>query len=444
MKKLQIYFGLLLSTVGFAQVGHIMQGIGATNMSMGGAATAQPLSTSGALYWNPAAVSTFDGKILSVDAGIFFSSPELSSEVSMSGTTLKGTTEDEKSPSIMPALSFVYGKENSKHTFGVSMFGVSGFGVDFPAEANNPASTTFNPAINSNPILYPQNPVGFGGFGNVASNYMLMQIGFTYAYNITEKFAIGINPIINYSALELEPNPLASPDIPKGYPKSNNASAMGYGAQFGLFYGGKEGFKAGISYKTEQNFKAFEFENTYLDGSKAPDVTFQMDYPAILSFGIGYSHKKFDFALDYRMIDYENTDGFTAKGWTQTASVKGFGWENISVLSAGVQLNMVEKLPIRLGYTYSGNPINSELAFFSIPATAVIENAYQIGLGYEFNKKITLNTVFHYGTSNGATQGTMLNPMMVSATNPYGAVPGSKVSYEMTTSMLQFGLDYRF
>ncbi len=436
MKKLQIYFGLLFSTIGFAQVGHIMQGIGATNMSMGGAATAQPLSTSGAFYWNPATVSTFDEKILSVDAGIFFSSPKLSSEY----MGLKGTTEDKKSPSIMPALSFVYGKENSKHTVGISMFGVSGFGVDFPAETNNPTSTTFNPAINSNPVLYPQNA---GGFGNVASNYMMMQIGFTYAYNITEKFAIGINPIINYSALELEPNPLASPDMAKGYPKSNNASAMGYGAQLGLFYGGKEGFKTGISYKTEQNFKAFEFENTYLNGSKAPDVTFQMDYPAILSFGIGYSHKKFDFALDYRMIDYENTDGFTAKGWTQTASVKGFGWENISVLSAGVQLNLVEKLPIRLGYTNSGNPINSELAFFSIPATAIIENAYQIGLGYEFNKKITLNTVFHYGTSNGATRGTMLNPMMVSATNPYGAVSGSKVSYEMTTSMLQFGLNYK-
>jgi len=140
MKKLQICLGLFISTIGFAQVGHIMQGIGATNMSMGGAATAQPLSTSGALYWNPAAVSTFDGKILSVDAGIFFSSPELSSEY----MGLKGTTEDEKSPSIMPALSFVYGKENSKHTFGVSMFGVSGFGVDFPAEANNPTSTTKN------------------------------------------------------------------------------------------------------------------------------------------------------------------------------------------------------------------------------------------------------------------------------------------------------------
>ncbi|NEW78691.1 MAG: hydrocarbon degradation protein, partial [Gelidibacter sp.] len=45
---------LLLSTSLFAQAGHIMQGVGSVNMSMGGAATAQPLDISGALLWNPA------------------------------------------------------------------------------------------------------------------------------------------------------------------------------------------------------------------------------------------------------------------------------------------------------------------------------------------------------------------------------------------------------
>ena len=70
---------LLVSTFAFSQAGHIMQGVGAVNMSMGGAATAQPLDISGALQWNPAAISAFDGKILSISAGAFFSSPELKS-----------------------------------------------------------------------------------------------------------------------------------------------------------------------------------------------------------------------------------------------------------------------------------------------------------------------------------------------------------------------------
>ena len=65
----------------FAQAGHIMQGVGAVNMSMGGAATGNPLDISGAIHWNPAGLSAFDENMLKVDIGLFFSSPELSSTV---------------------------------------------------------------------------------------------------------------------------------------------------------------------------------------------------------------------------------------------------------------------------------------------------------------------------------------------------------------------------
>ena len=169
-----------------------------------------------------------------------------------------------------------------------------------------------------------------------------------------------------------------------------------------------------------------------------------MDYPAILSFGTGYSNETIDFALDYRMVDYENTDGFAEKGWTQTGSVAGFGWKNINIISVGLQYKGFEKLPLRVGYTYSSNPIDEELAFFSTPATAVIANAFQLGFGYEFNDNFTLNGVFHHGSSDGKTEGQVLNPMMASASNPYGAIPGSKVGYEMTTDMIMLGISYTF
>ena len=62
-------FTLLFATVMYAQSGHIMQGVGAVNMSMGGAATGQPLDISGAMQWNPAALSTFDEKTIKFDLG---------------------------------------------------------------------------------------------------------------------------------------------------------------------------------------------------------------------------------------------------------------------------------------------------------------------------------------------------------------------------------------
>lgn len=43
-----------------AQYGPLLTGSGPVNRSMGGVATAAPLSPSGAVYWNPATLTGFD------------------------------------------------------------------------------------------------------------------------------------------------------------------------------------------------------------------------------------------------------------------------------------------------------------------------------------------------------------------------------------------------
>lgn len=367
-------------------------------------------------------------KTFSVNAGIFFSAPELSSTVQVPNGSISGTTKDDRGISIMPSLAYVWGKKNSNHRFGVSAFGISGFGVTFPESSTNPVNMSQE----------------MGGFGRIRSDYQLMQIGFTYSYKLSRQLSIGLAPTFNYSALELEPNPLSSPSMDKGYPVSERSTAFGIGGQIGMFYNSGLGFKAGISYKTEQHFENFDFENEYLDGTAAPGVEFQMNYPAIYSAGIGYSSKDIDLALDYRYVDYKNTEGFIKKGWTETASVAGFGWESISIVSAGIQYKGIQRLPLRIGYTYSGNPIKSELAMFSIPATAIIKNAFQLGFGYEFNSRVTLNMVYHHGTSSGSVNGPLLSPMMANLSNPYGAIPGSNVGYKMTTDMVMAGINISF
>lgn len=418
-------------------------------MSMGGAATAQPLDISGAMQWNPAALSVFDSKSVKLDVGLFFSSPELSSSLPADmlfegSPAVHGTTKDDRGTSIMPALAMVWGKPDSKHTFGVSAFGISGFGVTFPQETNLPMDANGNPnpnwnPNNSNPITWPQN---MRGFGHIESDYMLLQVGFSYAYQFTNTISVGIQPNIDYASLELMPNPTADPTM-AGYPSTDKASAIGYGAQFGIFYESDFGLKLGASYKTTQKFGDFEFDNTYLDGSTTTRK-FNMDYPAIISLGVGYSNDVIDLALDFRRVDYENTDGFSTTGWTPTGSVAGFGWDNISILSAGLQYKGFKKLPLRLGYTYSSNPISNDVAFYNVSATAIIKDAYQFGFSYIVNDKIKVDAVYHYGKSDGVTTGQMLNPQLASPSNPYGAIPGSSVSYDMNTSMIQVGLSYTF
>ncbi len=407
-----------------------MQGVGAVNMSMGGAATGQPLDISGALHWNPAAITAFDQDQVRLDIGLFFSSPELRSTVpevdgngQPTGNFISGHTEDDRGLSPLPALAYKMGSE-SRHHFGLSLFGISGFGVTFPQSATNPVNM----------------PQSMGGFGRVESDYSLLQFGLAYAFELSDHLSIGIQPNLNYASLELLPNPTAQP-TGAGYPQADGAGAIGYGAQFGLYYDSGRGFKAGASYKTTQSFGAFELDNTYLDNSEGTNE-FTIDYPAILSLGLGYSLGHVDFALDYRQVYYENTEGFDRTGWTPSFSVAGFGWENISILSAGLQYRAIHRLPLRFGYTYSSNPINSETAFFNIPATAIIKNAFQIGLGYDAGDHFQIDGVFHFGFSGDATTGPVYNPQFIGDFPPYGAIPGSAVSYEMSTSMLMIGAQY--
>lgn len=423
----------VITSITFAQSGHIMQGVGAVNMSMGGAATGHSLDITSAIQWNPAALTEFDGTQIKLDIGLFYSSPELSSTVPMmnpdgtpTGNFMSGITEDDRPVSPMPSLAVAWGKKESKHRFAFSAFGISGFGVTFPQ------STT-------NPINLPQS---MGGFGHIESDYMLLQLGFSWAYALNNHFSIGITPNIDYASLELAPNPTANPNA-AGYPNADKATAIGYGAQIGLHYKGNNGLKFGLSYKSPQKFSDFDFSNTHLDNSTSEN-SFNMDYPAIYSAGLGYSKGDFDFALDYRLVDYENTNGFSTTGWTGTASVKGFGWENISIVSFGMQYKGIKQLPLRFGYTYSGVPIPEEVAFFNIPATAIIKNAFQVGTSYVVSDQWRIDAVYHYGTGGDGISGPVLNPMMIAPNNPHGAIPGSNIAYKMKTSMIMVGLQYQF
>ncbi|MBC8769715.1 outer membrane protein transport protein [Arenibacter sp. BSSL-BM3] len=439
------FFVLVLGLQVQAQVGHVLQGVGGVNTSMGGAATAQPLDISGALLWNPASLSSFDGQRMSVNVGLFFSDPSISSTVPTQNGPFSGSTGDDRGVSVLPSLAYVWGKAESKHNYGISAFGVSGFGVTFPESQNNP-------------ITMPQSS---GGFGRIESDYALLQVSFAYTYQLTDKISLGIQPNFNYATLEIGPNPLAAPSPTLGYPNSDKANAIGIGAQLGLFYDSGNGLKLGASYKSKQVFNDFSFSNTYLDGTEAPGVDFNMDYPAIYSLGLGYSKGDFDYALDYRFIDYENSDGFRKSGWQlaesgdfagfPTGAVQGFGWQSISVISTGLQYKGVQRLPLRIGYTYSENPIQEEFVFMSSPATAVIKNAFQFGFSYKVSERLNLDVAYHHGTSSGSTSGPLLNPTPDSAggpwnanTNPSGAIPGSEVAYDMTTDLVIVGFNYSF
>src|SRR5260370_41796604 len=64
-----------------AQFGLAISGVGPINRSMGGAATAAPLDSAGALYWNPATIGDIGQNEMEVGTGFLGPRTTLSSKV---------------------------------------------------------------------------------------------------------------------------------------------------------------------------------------------------------------------------------------------------------------------------------------------------------------------------------------------------------------------------
>jgi long-chain fatty acid transport protein len=114
-----------------AQYGPLLSGTGPINRSMGGAATGAPLSAAGALMWNPASLSGLSRSELDVGAELLFPHTSLSSSVGFGA--LSGTTENEDAVFPLPTIALSYRPEQSPFTYGLGMFAVAGFGLNYPA-----------------------------------------------------------------------------------------------------------------------------------------------------------------------------------------------------------------------------------------------------------------------------------------------------------------------
>ncbi len=137
------------------------------------------------------------------------------------------------------------------------------------------------------------------------------------------------------------------------------------------------------------------------------------------------------------------------RGWVMgengfpTGAVAGFGWKDVNVVAAGIQLKLIEKLPIRFGYTYSSNPITEDNVFFSSPAPAVIKHAAQGGFSYLVNDNLGIHLTYHRGIGEDVT-GQLMTPQLITAENPLGKIPGTEITSRMHTDVLLLGVSYGF
>lgn len=427
-----LILGLSASPVA-AQFGPVLSGAGPINRSMGGASTAAPLSASGALLWNPATLAGLSRS--EVDVGVELLFPQTSVSSSVPANTfgpgfppvdLSGRTENQDAVFALPTIALSYRPEESSFTYGLGIFAVAGFGLDYPGSTKNPALT-------------PPPPVGLG-FGPIFSQYQALQIAPALVYEVTEQLSVSISPLLDIGMAQLDPAVFAAPDDANGdtfatYPSGTHSrTAWGAGFSVGAFYQAGD-WAFGASYKSQQWFQSYRF-NTANELGIPRTAKLGLDLPAIIS--VGTSYKGFDrwlLAADVRYIDYNNTAGFGDSGFAANGALRGVGYQSIFAVALGTQYQMSDALSVRLGYSWNENPIPSNQTAANVATPLAMQHTLSAGASYQLTDVFSVSLAYGHIFENSTT-----GPIVL----PAGAVPGTSITNSAAADMVLVGATVKF
>ncbi len=300
--------GCSLWTSTWAQ-GVALNGVGPVNRSMGGAATAAPLDSAGALYWNPATIVALPASDCSVAMETVLPRSEVRSRMAANAMgpglpplDMEGTTKSDSGVAPVPVIAFVHKPPEQTWAYGLGLFGIGGFNGNYASSETNP-------------IFTPSPPVGLG-VGRVAAQLDILQLVPTAAWVISDHVSIGLAPTVTLARLTASPAFFAAPDDANGdgfasYPDATGTPYhWGAGFQAGIYYTGDAGWHFGASLKSPQWFETFEFSSADELG-RPRTFAGDFDYPLIASVGTAYSGiLDTVFACDLRYFSYGDADGF--------------------------------------------------------------------------------------------------------------------------------------
>lgn len=385
-KKLVVVGCLALLPVSAWAQGATLHGFGPINSAMGGAGTALPIESLGALGFNPALISAVEGNQLS------FTTEFLKDDINIRTTAgaLTGDADPTSHLSVVPAFGWMSRKPDSKMSIGFGLIGMAGFGTDYPQDNKS--------------ILFAQPP---DGFGRIWTSYAVTKIPLALAYQVTPKLSLGVsfNAYVGQFAVAPLPHKVFDEQANRDrwYPEAGKASQkFAFAGQFGFYYQATPSLSLGGSFTTAQNFSPYEWNSSIADPS-SPDfgldrkLSYDLDGPMVVSFGVGVTpNEKTKFALDGMFTKFDGVAGFGSVGGIVDRIVYPFGWRNVWTVKAGVQHAATDKLTVRLGYNFSQMPLRSEVVLSATGAPATFQHHFCAGFGYKVFPFLEMNASFYY------------------------------------------------
>jgi long-chain fatty acid transport protein len=349
-----------------------MIGMGAKTRGMGGVGIGVGHGAESALS-NPALITT-----IKADHEISFGGTLFMPSVEYTNGT--GVTEESDADFfVIPSVS-VANKVSDNFYWGVGMWGTGGLGVDYRDDA------------------------AFSHMDMVTS-LQNMQFGVPLVYT-TNNFAIGITPIVQYTALDINYNAGGAGGWP-GQTGAGVADDVSLGYNIGLAYE-TDGITIGAVYKSEIESDIKDVLNNAINAMGATYDNSKISTPAEMGVGISYKMNEHTIAFDYKRILWEDAETY-----------KDFGWEDQNVYAVGYEY-ATDGWALRAGYQYAkgavqdntgkglaldagmfGDGLTNTFNALGFPGTQ--ESHITLGGTYVFNETLSLDLAAVFGLENKET-----------------------------------------
>ena len=382
MKKLLLSSLLVLSTSFlFAQKADQMIGVSALQFARGGAIIASPVDAPSMIY-NPAALGALDFDKIGFDLSLGVVNPprKITSAV---GTPMEKTTESGAN-SYLGMGNGVVCKISDKLIIGMAAGGVSGLGVDFPANTlpDNPGTP------------FPENV-------SIVSKKGLLKITPTIAYKITDGLTIGASLQIGNQSLALKSPAFSLPQ----------SERWGFGGSFGLIYKPLPNLNIGLSYTSEMQIAEYEFNGT----SPVPPAggegvyTMEMNSPQNIAFGVAYAPMpKLLLEADVKWVNQSAVmdviDLTSHNGYVIPLT---FGWDDQIVYAFGAEFQAGKCLKVIGGWSYGATPIGAEDVVYNLGSIAVVEHHISLGVNKSWNDHLSSTFSYTRGLHNSVESDTV-------------------------------------
>jgi long-chain fatty acid transport protein len=405
--------------------GIIQQGAGATHLSMAGASTAMGVDAAGALYWNPAVISGLPGSEAVIGAEMLVPDLHLGSTVPAGAfgplplVGQSGLTRSDSGVVPVTDVAVVMKSEDSPLTLGLGLMSLAAGGVNFPGTPGNP-------------ILDARGPLKQFILGPEAASVLILGIEPTVSYQLTDRLAIGMGPMVDVTFFSVDPaffgppsqlNPLAPSQFPTG---SHTRPFWGGGFRAGLTYKAMDHLVAGFSYTSKQWFEDFQFNARDANGNPLSFST-PFSLPQIISLGAAYDGiDHLLLATDVRWFNYSNTD------LLGTSPINGgAGWRDVWAVACGARYCVSDRLSAQLGYLFNTNPVPSNLNLFNTELPLINMHTISVGANFQMNEWVGFSAAYVHGFKNTET-GSLVSAL------------GTSVTLGSTYDAFVFGMSIKF